>query len=82
MERAWAEQPDEVLEAPLTNCTHCQADLQAVIPTRIIRRQLTELPQIRPLVIETHQAEGRCPVYHTLQRAALPIGLEVKRRFG
>lgn len=82
MERAWVEQPDQVIEAPLTNCTHCQADLQVVIPTQIIRRQLTELPQMRALVIETHQAEGRCPVCDTLQRGALPVGLEATRRFG
>jgi transposase len=82
MERAWVEPPDQVIEAALSTCSHCQADLQAVIPTQIIRRQLTELPQIRPLVIETHQAEGRCPVCDTLQRATLPVGLEANRRFG
>ncbi len=82
MERAWVEQPDQVIAAPLTQCTHCQADLQAVTPTQILRRQLTELPPIRPLVIETQQAEGRCPHCHRLQRAALPVGLEARRRFG
>jgi len=82
MERVWVEKPDQTLEAPLTTCTHCQADLQAVSPTQIIRRQLTELPQLRPLVIETHQAEGRCPSCQTLQRGALPLGMEANRRFG
>jgi len=82
MERAWVEQPDQVIEAALSTCSHCQADLQTVVPTQVIRRQLTELPQMRALVIETHQAEGRCPVCATLQRATLPLGLEANRRFG
>jgi transposase len=82
MERAWVAKPDDTIEAPLTTCTNCQADLQAVAPTDIIQRQLTELPQIRPLVIETHQAVGQCPVCHSLQRGALPAGLEANRRFG
>ena len=82
MERAWVAQPDQVIAASLTQCTHCQADLRAVSPTRILRRQLTELPPIRPLVIETQQAEGRCPHCQRLQRAALPVGWEAQRRFG
>ena len=82
MERAWVAQPDQVLAAPLSTCSHCQADLQTVVPERVIHRQLTELPEVRPLVIETHQAEAHCPLCHTLQRGRLPSGLEAPRAFG
>jgi transposase len=81
-ERAWVETPDAVIPVPLTSCTHCQSDLRAVEPTRFICRQITELPAIQPLVLETRQAEGVCPVCHSLQRASLPAGLEAERRFG
>ena len=81
-ERAWVEKPDAVIPAPLTTCTNCQADLRGVEPQRTICRQLTELPEVRPVVIETRQAEGLCPVCHTLQRGRLPEGLEAERRFG
>ena len=81
-ERIWVETPDHLIKAALTSCSHCQADLQIVEPTRIIRRQLTELPEIRPLVIETQQAEGICPLCHAVQLATLPTGLEANRRFG
>lgn len=81
-ERAWVEKPDAIIPVPLTSCTQCQADLRAVEPTRLICRQITELPAIQPLVLETQQAEGVCPMCHSLQRAALPAGLEAERRFG
>jgi len=74
MERAWVAQPDQVIEAPLTTCSHCQADLQAVVPEQMVRRQVTELPDVRPLVIETHQAKAHCPFCHALQRGTLPAG--------
>jgi len=82
MERAWVAQPDQVIEAPLTTCSHCQADLQAVVPEQMVRRQVTELPDVRPLVIETHQAKAHCPFCHALQRGTLPAGLEAPRAFG
>ena len=82
MERAWVAQPDQVIEAPLTTCSQCQADLQTVVPEHILRRQVTELPEVRPLVIETQQAEAHCPFCHSLQRGSLPAGLAAPRAFG
>lgn len=82
MERAWVAQPDQVIDAPLSRCTRCQADLQTVVPERIVRRQVTELPEVRPLVLETRQAEAHCPHCHALQRGRLPAGLAAPRAFG
>jgi transposase len=43
---------------------------------------VTELPVIRPVVIETQQHEVVCPHCHTVQRGRLPAGLEATRTFG
>ena len=80
--REWVDNPDRVIEAPVTRCSHCQADLSGVVPRTRVCRQLTELPEIRPLVIETHQHEVVCPHCQHLERSALPEGLEAERAFG
>ncbi len=53
-------------------------DLQHVDVQRIMRRQLTEVPEIKSVVIETRQHEVECPAGHTVQRAELPA----TRQFG
>jgi len=81
-ERALVEQPDQVIEARVTTCTGCGADLQAVTPERVLRRQVTELPLVKPVVIETRQHEVCCPVCELRQRGELPAGLEADRWCG
>jgi transposase len=80
--RPLVEQPDQVLVAPVVQCQSCQADLQRVAPTQVLRRQLTELPIVAPVVIETQQHEVICPHCQTRQRGVLPPGLEAERQFG
>ena len=62
--RELVEDPDKVIAVPVMECVHCEADLVGVEPTRIMRRQVTELPLIKPIVIETRQHEVRCPQCH------------------
>ena len=81
-ERPLVERPDQVIDVPVSACTHCGADLSAVAPQRTIRRQLTELPELKPVVIETRQDEVLCPCCQQLQRGVLPEGLEATRQFG
>lgn len=81
-ERPLSDHPDQLIEARVQTCAHCQAELQSVAPHRVIRRQLTELPEVRPVIIETRQHEVVCPVCQSLQRGPLPPGLEPSRRFG
>ena len=81
-ERPLVEKPDKVIDVPVTACTHCGADLSAVAPQRTVRRQITELPEIKPVVIETRQDEVVCPCCQQLQRGVLPEGLEATRQFG
>ena len=49
---------------------------------QIIRRQITELPEIKAAVIETQQDEVVCPCCGEVQRGKLPEGLEAGRYFG
>lgn len=74
--------PDRIIPAPVAECQTCQADLTKVKPERIIRRQVTEIPPVRPLIIETQQHEVLCPHCHHLNRGLLPAGLEADRFFG
>ena len=49
---------------------------------QVVRRQITELPEIKPVVLETRQYEVVCPCCGKLQRGKLPEGLEARRYFG
>ena len=49
---------------------------------QVICRQITELPEIKPVVIETQQYEVICPCCGEVQRGKLPAGLEAGRYFG
>ena len=82
VERPLVEKPDKVIDTPVSICTHCGADLSTVAPQRTVRRQITELPEIKPVVIETRQDEVVCPCCQQLQRGVLPAGLEATRQFG
>jgi transposase len=64
------------------HCENCQHDLLDQVPAQVIRRQITELPEIKPVVIETRQYEVICPCCGELQRGKLPEGLEAGRYFG
>jgi transposase len=75
-------QPDRVIAAPVSRCQGCQADLQGVAPAHIRRRQITELPVVKPLVLETQQHEVVCPHCQTLNLGLLPEGLEAERQCG
>jgi len=81
-ERPLVENPDQVIEARVTTCAGCGADLQALVPERVVRRQVTELPVLKPVVIETQQYEVCCPACQLRQRGALPPGLEAERWWG
>src|ERR1051325_993433 len=74
--RSLVENPDRVLSVGVAHCAQCQSDLRSVAAENIIRRQVTELPQVKPLIIETQQAEVRCPLCQQLNRGELPAGLE------
>lgn len=81
-ERALVDNPSKVIEAYVDNCCNCHRNLLDQVPVRTIRRQITELPEIEPVVIETQQHEVICPCCGQRQLGKLPVGLEAGRYFG
>jgi transposase len=81
-ERPLVDHPEKVIEVWVERCAQCGTGLLDQAPERIFRRQVTELPEITPVVIETRQYEVRCPGCQRLQRGPLPAGLEASRQFG
>lgn len=81
MERPLVEHPDRLLVAGVERCV-CGVDLRQVAPLAVTRRQVTELPVVKPLVIETQQHLVQCPGCGQVQRGELPEGLEAGRVFG
>jgi len=71
-----------VVRVPVTVCDQCGADLQHLPPTRTLRRQIVELPEIQAVILETQQDEVVCPCCQHRQTGVLPEGLEATRQFG
>lgn len=82
LERALVDNPSKVFYGLVGNCQKCQINLLDQVPVQVIRRQITELPEIKPVVIETQQYEVICPCCGERQRGKLPEGLEAGRYFG
>jgi transposase len=80
--RPLVDNPDRVIQIPVTACEHCLVDLSGVAAEDFDRRQITELPTAKPIVIETRQHHTTCPHCLTLNRGVLPEGLEAERHFG
>ena len=71
-ERQLVENPNKVIEVYAEHCENCDHNLLDQVPAQVIRRQITELPEIKPVVIETRQYEVLCPCCGKLQRGKLP----------
>lgn len=81
-ERQFVEKPNKVIEAYVDNCKNCHLNLLDQVPVQVVRRQVTELPEIKPVVIETRQYVVDCPCCGERQHGKLPEGLEAGRYFG
>ncbi len=71
-ERPLTDTPNQTIEAQPSACTRCGQDLQCVAPERTVRPQITELPEIKPVVIETRPHEVTCPACGHAERGHLP----------
>ncbi len=80
--RPLVDNPNKVIEVYADHCETCHINLLDQVPVQVIRRQVTELPEIQPVVIETRHYEVVCPCCGQLQRGNLPEGLEADRFFG
>ena len=81
MTRELVERPDRVMVVLASRCL-CGADVSTRPADYVVRRQVTELPEVRPVVIETQQHVVTCPCCGREVRGELPIGLEAERAFG
>jgi len=81
-ERLLVEKPNKIIEAYVDNCKNCHQNLLDQIPVKVVRRQVTEIPEIQPVVIETRQYVVICPGCGERQQGKLPEGLEAGRYFG
>ena len=66
-ERQMVEKPNKVIEVYADHCENCRHNLLDQVPVKVTRRQITELPEIKPVVIETRQYEVLCPCCGELQ---------------
>ena len=76
-ERLLVEKPNKIIEAYVDNCKNCHQNLLDQIPVKVVRRQVTEIPEIQPVVIETRQYVVICPGCGERQHGKLPEGLVV-----
>lgn len=81
-DRSLVDNPTQVVKRHPSTCTRCGHDLQGVAPARTVQRQITELPEIKPVVIETRQHDVTCPGCGHTERGRLSLGLEAERQFG
>ena len=81
-ERQLVEKPNKVIDVYVDTCQNCNQNLLDQIPVKVVRRQVTEIPEIKPVVIETRQFVVDCPCCGERQQGKLPEGLEAGRYFG
>ena len=74
--------PDQIVRCRPATCRDCGAALSAAPHRRVGRRQVIELPEIRPVVIEAWLYAAVCPDCGTRTVGQAPVGLEATRTFG
>jgi len=79
---AMTDQPDEVIEHIPDACGSCAAGLADAAVTKIVRRQVIEIPKPAPVVTE-HQAQTRrCAGCGSCTTAAFPAGVRAPVSYG
>lgn len=75
-------QPDEVIECRVAVCSECGEDLSALSQHQTGRRQVIDIPPVRPVVREARRYGTTCPCCGKVQTADYPVGFEKGRMFG
>ena len=74
--------PDEVIVQAVDRGPQCQADLHAVKPEAIERRQVVDIPLPRVLVREYRSEQKQCPHCQHLTVAAFPEAVRAPIQYG
>lgn len=75
-------EPDETVECRVTMCASCGEDLSQHRQHEAGRRQMIDLPPIKPIVRDIVRYGCYCPTCETYQRADTPPEYESKGMFG
>jgi transposase len=79
---ALVEDPDEVeLHAPM-RCAGCGRSLEGLPVVEVERRQIIDIPPIRPYVVEHRAETKRCPDCGTETSGGFPAGLAAPVQYG
>lgn len=73
--------PDEVIDHVPAGCAGCGGDLVGAAEAGLVRRQVHDLPTIRPVVTEHRLHRRRCPC-GTVTSAAGPAGVTAAAVYG
>jgi transposase len=74
--------PDEVIVQAVERCQQCQADLHAVKPEAIERRQVVDIPLPRVLVREYRSEQKQCPHCQQFTVAPFPQAVRAPIQYG
>ncbi len=74
--------PDEILLHRVASCGYCACDLSEVRATRILRRQVVDVPELAPCVYEHQVEEKSCPSCQRFTQASFPQGVTAPVQYG
>lgn len=73
--RALSERPDQVITHAPALCRGCSASLSTGYIVRCDRRQVIDIPPVKPLIIEHRALTKRCPTCDELTKGSFPRGV-------
>lgn len=77
----WADQPDHIVEHPVTRCERCGQWLGEQGAEGVERRQVSDLPEPK-LEVTEHRGEVKtCPCGH-MNRTSFPLGVNAPLQYG